>query len=743
MLTLSREKLARATRSEFVDRALVYLYVLSLLTGVGLLCLSEYLRWSGSLGLLVAMAAVIPFVCYGLLSINRHFAMWITVLGYSLWAMALLRETEEGVLLTLLLVPALLSRLLLNVTSSFIVTVALGLISIFSGLWIPGLGVLERILIAGMVLFIYGMAHVITQYSEQIAVSAEVSCQAMRAEVEEARDQRLEMRQMQADLVRANEELARLADRLAEMRRAAEEARRTKEEFVANVSHELRTPLNMIIGFTEMIVESPHSYGAEVPPALLADLNIVLRNSRHLAALIDDILDLSQIEADRWALSKERVPLEEVVEEAIIAVRPLYESKNLYLRSEVEAALPMVLCDKTRIREVILNLLSNSGRLTTEGGVTVRVERTSGRVRVAVADTGPGIAPEKRDRLFKPFEQLAQVEGLKSRGSGLGLSISKAFVELHGGKMWLESTLGEGTTFYFDLPIEPSAALAETPARWVNEYSVHDVEARPSHAPLPITRPRYVVVEEAALLGRLLERYLDGVEVVRAGDLEEAIASLADVPAQGLLINLPESAEMLDALRRRSSLPYGTPAICCSLPTMHNNLQDHDISDYLVKPISQEKLLSVLDKLSPKINTALIVDDDPDAIRLIHRMLINAGRDYRMLRARDGTQALRMAKEERPDVMLIDLLMPGMNGFQLVEAIREDPELADTPIVVVSARDPAGQPVVSRSLSLIRGGGLSVPQLLDCIQSLSVIAGPLQHSAHQVPLEIERGGSAS
>jgi len=540
---------------------------------------------------------------------------------------------------------------------------------------------------------------------------------------------------MQADLIKANEELARLADRLAEMRRAAEEARRTKEAFVANVSHELRTPLNMIIGFTEMIVESPHAYGLDVPPALLADLNVVLRNSRHLAALIDDILDLSQIEADRWALTKERVSLEEVAREAVVAVQPLYDSKNLYLRVEAEDDLPAVLCDKTRVREVILNLLSNAGRLTAEGGVVVKVERASSRVRISVADTGPGIAPEQQERLFRPFEQLSQVEGLRSRGSGLGLSISKAFVELHGGKMWLESSLGEGTTFYFELPIQPPAKLRETPARWVNEYSARDVRARRSRAPQPTTKPRFVVLEGTELLARLLTRYADGAEVVRVDSLQAAIASLSEVPAQALLINLPESAEMMAELRRHSSLPYGTPAICCSLPAMHSDLRNHDVSDYLVKPISQGRLLSVLDRLGVDGSTALIVDDDPDAIRLIHRMLMNSGHDYRTLRARSAVQALQLAREEKPDVMLVDLLMPGMNGFQLVEAVRGDAQLADIPIVVVSARDPAGQPVVSQSLSLIRGGGLSASQLLDCIHVLSAIAGPSEHSARPMQQE--------
>jgi len=172
-----------------------------------------------------------------------------------------------------------------------------------------------------------------------------------------------------------------LINRLADgLRQEAEEARRAKEQFVANVSHELRTPLNMIIGFSEMILNAPQTYGASpsggrLPPALLADLAVSLRNAQHLASLIDDVLDLSQIEAGQMALVRARVALPEVIEEALVAVRPLFESKGLSLRADLENGLPEVSGDRTRIREVLLNLLSNAGRFTEQGRVTVAARR--------------------------------------------------------------------------------------------------------------------------------------------------------------------------------------------------------------------------------------------------------------------------------------------------------------------------------------------------------------------------------
>ncbi|MBC7239835.1 MAG: HAMP domain-containing histidine kinase, partial [Chloroflexi bacterium] len=203
-----------------------------------------------------------------------------------------------------------------------------------------------------------------------------------------------------------------------------------------------------------MITEHPEIYGPSLPPALLADIAVIQRNSQHLASLVDDILDLSRAEAGRIALMKERVTVQELVDAAVVAVKPLFDSKGLYLRAEIAPEVPPIYCDRTRVRQVILNLLSNAGRFTAKGGVELRVTYYEGDVLFSVADTGPGIAPEDQQRVFEPFEQ-ANTSLTRSAGStGLGLSISKHFVEMHNGRMWLESELGKGTTVYFRLPVQ-------------------------------------------------------------------------------------------------------------------------------------------------------------------------------------------------------------------------------------------------------------------------------------------------
>jgi signal transduction histidine kinase/CheY-like chemotaxis protein len=553
------------------------------------------------------------------------------------------------------------------------------------------------------------------------------SFEQARQKIEEAREQRLELKQIQQDLIQANGELARLSDRLKAMHRAAEEARRAKEEFVANVSHELRTPLNMIIGFSEMIIQSPQVYGARLPSALLADITAIRRNSQHLAKLVDDVLDLSQVEAGRMALSKELVSLQGIVDEVATAVRGLYESKGLYLQTEVPADLPPILCDSTRIRQVMLNLLSNAGRFTERGGVRLNAWREKDNVVVSVSDTGPGIAPEDQEKIFEPFQQLDGSIRRRHGGSGLGLSISKRFVEMHRGKMWLESEVGVGTTFYFSLPLEmplPAALTGGDDARrWFSPYHGYEfrVRTRRSKAPAPVLVPRYVIVEEGETLQQLLSRYADDIEVIPFRDIDEAIRDLSRSPAQALILNGSPFEETPAPADQLANLPYGTPAMTCWVPGEDKAARRLGVVRYLAKPVTREMLLSTLGHLGKDVKSVLLVDDQPEVLQLFSRMLSSAEPNYDILLAKNGRRALGLLRERQPDVMLLDLIMPGMSGFRVLQEKERDPSIRDIPVVVISARDPSGEPVASDTLTVTRGGGLSVRDLVACIQAISEI----------------------
>lgn len=551
--------------------------------------------------------------------------------------------------------------------------------------------------------------------------------------LKDARDRAVDLQQALDDLADANLQLKRMNELAQALRQAAEDARVAKERFVANVSHELRTPLNMITGFCELIVQAPETYGSGIPSALLADLAIIRRNGEHLSNLIDDVLDLSQIEAGRMALTKERTTVEEIVESAVTAVRPLFDAKGLYLETTIAEDLPSVFCDRTRFREVVLNLLSNAGRFTECGGVHVRVWREGDDVVASVTDTGPGIPAEDLSRIFQPFQQLDGSVRRRYGGSGLGLSISKHLVELHGGTMWIESQQDVGTTVSFRIPITPPSPPADEWSRWLTPDWEYRQRTRCSKAPLVKSHPRLVVQDPSGMLRRLLTRYLHDIEIVSVTNLEQALRELSDVPARALLVNDVSVGRALERLNQPAVLVDGVPAIICSVPGTHNAADTLGVSDYLVKPVSRDELLATLGRLSPRGNTILIADDERDVLQLFRRMLGSAERKYRILRARNGLEAMNILREQHPDVILLDLVMPNMDGFHLLEAKSQDPALCDIPVVVISARDPVGQPIVSSALAVTQAGGLSIRDLLVCIEAITSILSAPGQAGDRVP----------
>jgi signal transduction histidine kinase/CheY-like chemotaxis protein len=542
--------------------------------------------------------------------------------------------------------------------------------------------------------------------------------------LQEARDRRAELEQAMEDLAHANLQLTRLNALTQGLRQAAEDARTAKEQFVANVSHELRTPLNMVVGFTEMIMQAPKAYGGPLPTGLLADLSVIHRNARHLADLIDDVLDLSQIESGQMALVKEHVAFQEIVEASAEAVRPLFKSKNLYLETDIEESLPTIFCDRTRIREVMLNLLSNAGRFTERGGVRVRAWQDCSDLLVSVVDTGRGIAVKDLGRLFQPFQQADGSIRRLYGGTGLGLSISRRFVEMHEGKIWAESQEGVGTTFFIRLPLEPAGPAPEGAGsaywRGLQPGWEYLQRTRPSAAPKISLRPRLVVLEPGDVLQRLLRRYLQDVEIAASHNLEDAVKALADQSSDAFLINDLSIGSALPRVQS-AAIPDGVPTIICSVPDLTESAEIMGVAGYLIKPIARQTLLDVLSRLNLPGNTILVVDDEPEALQLFRRLLASAAPGYRVLRARDGQEGLRILRDQRPDAVLLDLVMPGMDGFRLLEAKSQDPELREIPVIICSAQDPAGHPVVSDAVLITRSGGLSAPPLLACIKAIMEI----------------------
>jgi CheY-like chemotaxis protein len=397
-------------------------------------------------------------------------------------------------------------------------------------------------------------------------------------------------------------------------------------------------------------------------------------------------------------------------------VRPLFESRGLYLRADVPADLPLVYCDRTRIRQVLLNLLNNAARFTDQGGVTIEARCDEDEALVTVRDTGPGIAEADLPNLFEPFRQL---DDLRRRGgSGLGLSISRRFVDLHGGRMGVRSRLGEGASFWFTLPLAAPVAEAETFARWVRT----EWEPR-RHSSLT---PRMQVVPRIVILGRqpgvheAVERYLDGVEIVPVSTPEEAALRLAGEPADVLLIaaESPEQASSwAEALR---DTPFATPVIACTLPAQTAGAAQ-GVAGRLTKPVTRTQLYQAIDELQIRVQSILVVDDDVETLQLLGRMLSAAPRHHRVVQASSGPEALELLRARRPDLLLLDLVMPGMDGFAVLAEKARDAELREIPTLILSAQDPAGQSIVAPSFVATRSGGLSLPDLLRCALAVSEI----------------------
>lgn len=547
-----------------------------------------------------------------------------------------------------------------------------------------------------------------------------------RKALEDARIRQLELLQIQEDLLQANGELARMSKRFKALQQEAEEAQQAKAEFVANVSHELRAPLNMIIGFSEFITQSPRVYGARLPAALLADINTIRSNSLHLARLVDDVIDLSQVETGHMALHKEFAAPDEIVGAAVTAMQTLFESKGLYLDREVQPDLPPIFCDSNRIRQILMNLLSNAGRFTEQGGVRIRVALEGPSLIFHVSDTGPGIAHEDQVKLFQPFQQVDSSIRRKYGGSGLGLSICKSFVEMHYGRIWMESELGQGTTISFSLPVQPDPLPVSGAARWITPYHQPDGRLRPSKAPEMRLKPRLVVCDHDSHLAHIFSRYTEDMELIVTGEPQEAIDCLTRMPSQALVVNAPVDQTLTaDWL---SSLPYDTPAVVCWVPGMHDAANELGVVQYLLKPVTAETLINSLQSVGKLVKTALIVEDDPDLMRLYIRILSQVKPKYRLLRAASGQQALDVMRDHHPDVVMMDLILPEKDGFQVLQEMRGDAAIRDIPVIIVSARDPTKEAIVTKHILVTRPNGFSTQDLMDFVLMVSLNLAPVQHT---------------
>ncbi|NLE43318.1 MAG: hybrid sensor histidine kinase/response regulator [Chloroflexi bacterium] len=674
-------------------------------------------RWSLFMDL-AFWTLVVATVCWGMLVWRPRLARWVAAVAPTVVLLAAFKLTGRSDVLLLSSTSVLLAAGLVSVGAAFVVAASVSLgFTLLPTLWgafiDPASAVLTVCAVWSAALVVAAIYHPIREEGERLQDYLE------RAEawLGEARDRKQELEQALADLAHANRQLAQANERLGLLRARAEDAEQAKTSFVAKVSHEFRTPLNMIIGLVGLLLDGTHGHGEAVPARVAEDLSVVYRNCEHLAGMISDVLDLSQSEAGRLTLQKGGVDLGDVVTTAAAVVRPLLEKKGVALLVSLPEALPEVYCDRTRIRQVILNLLSNAARFTTEGVVSVDVMVKDERVLVEVSDTGPGIEAEDIERVFEPFGGTQREMWREHGGSGLGLSISREFVRLHGGRMWVESEPSLGSSFFFDLPI---SRIAQPPVQtwrairseWVWKEPAFRTDRTVSAADL--SRPRFVVLDESGELAREFARFSEQIEFAVVSTTEHALDALRDQPAHAVVVNAPAPDSVWPLVDAIGSDATQTPVIGCAMSRRLARALEAGAAGYVIKPVLPADLEATLEIPDSPVRRVLLVDDEVGVLQLFTRMLLSRRSNLEILTASHGVEALQRMVVDSPDLVLLDIYLPDMDGWQVLERKLADERIRAIPTVIVSAQDPSEQPSMSPMVVATMGGGLSLNQVLRC-----------------------------
>ena len=475
---------------------------------------------------------------------------------------------------------------------------------------------------------------------------------------------------------------AQLYRQLERQSAALEVASRHKSEFLASMSHELRTPLNAIIGFSEVLLERMFGELNERQDDYLRD---IWSSGRHLLELLNDILDLSKIEAGQMVLNRSEFAVRESLEYGLSMVRERALKQRILLSLEVDPEVGLLDADRLRFRQVVLNLLSNAVKFTPEGGrVGVRASIRGQDLVVEVTDTGPGVPAEDRQRIFDAFQQGAR-HPEQTEGTGLGLTLSKRILELHGGRIWVESEAGQGSTFGIALPVGSSEpALTSVPQ--VSQGSGLPTEVAPG------PRPTVVVVEDDRRSFDLLRVYLEeaGARVVSARDGGEGLDTVRRLSPAGVVLDilLPgiDGWEVLAQLKADPATA-AIPVVVVSMLDERGHGFALGAAEYLVKPVGKDQLLAALYRVAAipeRPHTVVAIDDDPLAIELVRASLEPEG--WTVLGAVTGQEGLALIRERQPSAVLLDLLMPGMDGFEVVEALRADPGTKSVPVVILTSK---------------------------------------------------------
>lgn len=484
------------------------------------------------------------------------------------------------------------------------------------------------------------------------------------------------------------------------------EVDRLKSQFLANMSHELRTPLNSIIGFSRVILKG---IDGPINDTQKQDLSAIYNSGQHLLTLINNILDLSKIEAGKMELQYADINLSDLINSVMSTAVGLVKDRPVRLNQIIPDYIPTVQADPTRIRQVLLNFVSNAAKFTEQGIITVEASLSTDptgkpEVMVTITDTGAGIAPQDQYKLFQPFSQVDDSPTRKTGGTGLGLSICRSFIEMHNGRIGLlRSEIGVGSTFFFTLPLpQPEQTEEET-----NGTNV------------------ILSIDDDPQVISLYQRYLrpQGYQVIPVTNPREAVARAIELKPYAITLDIMmpdiDGWSVMQALKTDPQT-RNIPILVCSILEEEEKGFSLGASDYLVKPFLQEDLSNAINRLNNdgKIHKILVIDDDPEDLRLVQKMLDqNTGFEVQL--AEGGTAGWEAITTNPPDAIILDLFMPGMNGFAILENLRSSTSLQNIPVIVLTGADLTADHLAQMNAfgqSMLNKGILREKELLNTLE---------------------------
>ncbi len=495
------------------------------------------------------------------------------------------------------------------------------------------------------------------------------------------------LRQAQVELIHQKKDLElRVKQRTAELAKSmseAEKANQAKSQFLANMSHELRTPMNAIIGYSEMLMEEAEDMGQD---DFIPDLKKIHGAGKHLLNLINDILDLSKVEAGRMELYLETFGIKNLINETVATIHPLIENNSNTFELNLADDLDEMHADLTKVRQSLFNLLSNASKFTNHGTISLDVTSylAEGKKMVSfkVTDTGIGMNPEQIGKLFQAFTQADASTTRKYGGTGLGLAITKKFCQLMGGDVSVASETGIGSSFTLFLPLQVADSNQQ---EFDRPQEIHQFKANNSQ------KDTILVIDDDVTIHHLLQRFFNkkGFEVKTASSGAEGVKLAHELQPQAITLDVMmpgmDGWSVLTALKA-NPITADIPVIMMTMVNDHNLGYALGAAEYVVKPIDREKLESVLAKFRPISDSEfiLVVEDDPGIREMLCRQLKKE--NWQVIEAQNGKEALIKLEKYAPKLILSDLMMPEMDGFELVHHLKQHEQWRDIPVIVLTAK---------------------------------------------------------